>query len=666
MNEINIKVTGTNAFGPTAAQVRAEMDSLGGSADKVSTKLNKEAHESASLDRELASLAAEAKLLGLSFDDVGGKTEKATNKTTRLRDEMGKFKKDSEQVSKDVGKSFSTMFTGGGQGFGNLVKGFTDAGKLIGKTLSKEAAGAFDGNGIMEKITSAISNPVTGPAIGGLMLAILPGLGSTIGAAIQLAAGGGFLAAGLIVAAHNAGVTTALEGLKHDIGSGLQGATAPFRQELIATTGILSDGFHNVLPGIRDTFAALAPAVQPLARALLGLVQNALPGLEEAAKALGPLFNELGRDLPMLGKAIGDMFHDTASGGNSAAVAMHFLITAVSVLIEMMGIAIKTAEILFDIQLHPQNIGKDIKAFADLNQATQATGHSLSDTASSADTYGTSADAAGKSTSTMGDSIWTAADALKALNDAFSTAVSNTLAMHDMNAQITIDMGKLSKDFGKHGASLREDTLAGAENIKVLDNLVAQLERKREADIAAGKGTQAATDKANAAYNSQILKLEQMLIKLGANKKEVEAFLGAFINKDVTVSVHIKVTQTGPVSVQGVVTGGIPLHGAYAHGGVSGAASGGLRSGMTWVGEDGPELMDLSGTAGAAIYTTGDSKRIAAGGGGFGGATNSAVQVFKFVVADVGVSEFARMISQMLRDYVQIHGGDGTLLGISN
>ncbi len=55
-----------------------------------------------------------------------------------------------------------------------------------------------------------------------------------------------------------------------------------------------------------------------------------------------------------------------------------------------------------------------------------------------------------------------------------------------------------------------------------------------------------------------------------------------------------------------------------AHGGVVGqAAGGGARSGLTWVGEHGPELADLP--AGSRIYSAGDSRRMAASGGGGGG-----------------------------------------------
>jgi hypothetical protein len=53
---------------------------------------------------------------------------------------------------------------------------------------------------------------------------------------------------------------------------------------------------------------------------------------------------------------------------------------------------------------------------------------------------------------------------------------------------------------------------------------------------------------------------------------------------------------------------------AYGHGGIVGAASGGARSGMTLVGEHGPELVDLA--AGSRVHSNEDSRRMMSGGGG--------------------------------------------------
>ncbi|MBH1939051.1 hypothetical protein I5Q34_33150, partial [Streptomyces sp. AV19] len=54
-----------------------------------------------------------------------------------------------------------------------------------------------------------------------------------------------------------------------------------------------------------------------------------------------------------------------------------------------------------------------------------------------------------------------------------------------------------------------------------------------------------------------------------------------------------------------------------AHGGIIGAAGGGPRSALTWVGEQGPELVSLP--FGSRVRTAGDSRRLAAADSGGGG-----------------------------------------------
>lgn len=57
----------------------------------------------------------------------------------------------------------------------------------------------------------------------------------------------------------------------------------------------------------------------------------------------------------------------------------------------------------------------------------------------------------------------------------------------------------------------------------------------------------------------------------------------------------------------------------YAHGGIKGAASGMVTGGMTWVGEQGPELVSLP--TGSTVHSNGDSQRMASDMGGGGGGT---------------------------------------------
>lgn len=89
--------------------------------------------------------------------------------------------------------------------------------------------------------------------------------------------------------------------------------------------------------------------------------------------------------------------------------------------------------------------------------------------------------------------------------------------------------------------------------------------------------------------------------------------------------------------------------GGYAHGGVIGAASGGPRSRMTLVGEQGPELVDLA--AGSTVHTAGATRQMLAGGGGGRGGVYQ-------VNLNLDGRTVARVLIDPFREEIRDLGGD--------
>lgn len=83
--------------------------------------------------------------------------------------------------------------------------------------------------------------------------------------------------------------------------------------------------------------------------------------------------------------------------------------------------------------------------------------------------------------------------------------------------------------------------------------------------------------------------------------------------RDRTVDIRIRVLGMAAARAALSVANSLAAMG-YAHGGIKGAADGGMKSGLSWVGEHGPELVKLP--PGAQVHSAGDSQRMAAGGGG--------------------------------------------------
>jgi hypothetical protein len=108
-------------------------------------------------------------------------------------------------------------------------------------------------------------------------------------------------------------------------------------------------------------------------------------------------------------------------------------------------------------------------------------------------------------------------------------------------------------------------------------------------------------------------KLQGAAKKVGEFKDRINGELQDMIDEK-TITIRIRqvfsTVGTAAVGVGRILAG-------RAHGGIQGAASGGARSGLTWVGENGPELMQLP--AGSQVHSNPDSRRMASEGGGGGG-----------------------------------------------
>lgn len=680
-NTILIEIKGNNNSGPAIASATKDTAALGAAADTTSAKLKNEGAASTSVEAKLASLRNEAKRLGEEFKNTGNQDIfKQFNKVQQQSSILQKFEKDFKTLETEAAKTGEAIghgLTGGsnsskasGKGFfGTLLADAKTVGADVGKTLSDEAAGAFSGQGIMGKIGTMLKNPVVAPLLIGSVVTIAPGLLSAVGGAIQAAAGGGFLAAGLAIAAKDPAVSAGLGALKRDIGDVLTQAASPFKQAMMSAEKQVADSFRALGPGLAQTFSVVAPMLKPLVTGMMGFVSQALAGIESAAKNSGPIFAELKKDLPMLGKAVGDFFRMIGQGGQSSAAAFHLIFMAIEGTIELLGVAIRTAALLFDMQLHPSNILKDVAAFGQLQGAADSMGHSLGQAGTSADGMSGSMSSASTATNGLGTSATDAATAIQAMNDAFSKSISNALGLNDQLAANTLNLQALKDAFKTNGATIDENTVKGARNVQAIDQIISGYQQQRDAAIAAGDGSSAASDKANTAYDIQIAKLQAVLTHLLGSAAAAKNFMDQFYSKDITISVHVRTYQTGPVGIQGNVSSGVPrgtVGGitAFAHGGnIGSAATGGVRTGMIEVGEAGPELLDLSGLAGATMHSTGDSKRIKAGGGGYGMGQQSGIVTLLVKAGDS--SARTRQLVADIRDFVSISaGGDGRVLGI--
>jgi hypothetical protein len=143
------------------------------------------------------------------------------------------------------------------------------------------------------------------------------------------------------------------------------------------------------------------------------------------------------------------------------------------------------------------------------------------------------------------------------------------------------------------------------------------------------------TAEAGKSTNGLDKQLEDTLVQMGFNRDEAHRYVKelSLIPDEVTTKVSLE-TKGALHEAQetarelhrmlgGVTTVTVsardPMAGGHAHGGITGAESGGLRGGWTMTGERGRELVKLP--YGSTVYPHGTTEAMLAGGGGGAGAT---------------------------------------------
>jgi hypothetical protein len=125
------------------------------------------------------------------------------------------------------------------------------------------------------------------------------------------------------------------------------------------------------------------------------------------------------------------------------------------------------------------------------------------------------------------------ADKIQQLNQRIQDNFTNMMNADQANLQWHKDLTTLNTDIDKHGASLDIATAAGQRNIGVLQQLIQDAERSREASIAQAGGqnaSAAAVDAANLKYRSQIGQLYNLGIQMGLSKGGLQALINKYMD----------------------------------------------------------------------------------------------------------------------------------------
>lgn len=526
------------------------------------------------------------------------------------------------------------------------------AGSQIKDDLEKpiEEAGSSGGTGWANSFTSSLKNfdfkpglmPV-GIAIGA---AFAPLIGASIAGVIVGGLGLGGIVGGVVLAARDARVQSAFSALRKNLGDSLKVDAAPFVPVVIDGIGAIKTAMMGI--DFKGIFKDLAPQVQPVLNGVLSLVSSLGEALKNVAANSGPVLKELGTDFRNMGNALEAGINSLTDNGQQEAQALHDLfgvvdggITIVFGLVDALTEVYGAFHRIIDLspvgfyelmQDHSQKLGGAVR-----DQVSAVVAAVDANNALAGSSKGAAAAAAAQT-----KAINTVSDALKAATDP-------AFALIDAQKQVNDAQGAYNKAVKTGGTNSKAAKNAQVDLDKAYVNLVGSLAK-------AGGGTGHLTDQQKALLKSAgasagtIKSLDTQLQNAYKSAHRLDGY-----NVDITVTEHFK--QTGKYISPSQFANPTQLYSGLASGGIKGAANGATSSGLTWVGETGPELMNLP--PGTSVRSAGDSKRTAGQMDGAGGPLIVQLHVDGQIIARAMVDPQRKFVQQNFGGNVQAAYGIG-------
>lgn len=462
------------------------------------------------------------------------------------------------------------------------------------------------------------------------------------------------------------------EGKFTGLASGIDGVTSlmddPSPQEFAQGLADISDGAANFLvPALKSAGNAVSNVAQRLTGATTGM-QALGRGAALAAGAAG-----IGLLLVSLNK-MGQAAHDA----KIKELADDFIATGESMAIA----AVAADENLFtlgDLYSTFKNLLETSPLLAEqFVSLAEAAGLNSELTSSMRDELAQAADVQKgleKATKDTRTEIEKEEDAVAAFNAELDKMLGKAYAATEAQANLTIavhDAAETVKanreEIGAAATSLDIHTEAGARNVLMIEDLV-----RKEAEVIEAMKLQGATNsELSAEIDRGTQSIEDQAAKMGFDRDQVHMLTGALqaLPRKVTADIGIRgvpqsIHDIGRIQqaindlrgrdvgirIVGTAVGvRIPGGGLNAHGGITGAASGGARGGLTWVGEEGPELVQVP--FGSKVHSNPDSMRMASGWGDGGVTVN--VNVYGSLVAERDL--IGRLRNELVRGGLNLVG----------
>jgi hypothetical protein len=582
----------------------------------------------------LKAAAAEA---GISLEVMGQRGERAGRATSdgadRARDGVRRLDSGIAELNRGLDVLRTKFAETGDADFLRQGKRLSAARKELEGFKRELEALVGSGGGFLSKALDQVSGTAPTGLVQWLVaggVAAAPLVGAAINAGVLAGIGTGGIAAGIALQASDPQVKAAAVHLGDTVKTGLIDATKPWAKHISDALKTAEGQFTaRLLPEIQRDFDSLLPHVDRLTNGVIGLATHAWPGLSHAFQDSGPVVDTLADHLPQIGDAVSDMFDAFARGGPGARQALDDLLTSTEALLRWTGLMIEGTSKVYEWLRKLGQTGA-VGFLLDLTESGDKTSKSFqrlkddagevsTQIASTADDFGKLIAAANDTTASFDTAARTWTD--KILNSMLS-ADQATLGFAEAQNHLSDVLAKTGIDMDiAHDKSqqMREGLLAVvAANIKTYDTNIAVGMSAQDAAAAYDEGTDslinqmqqagftsAQIDELIGKYRGVPAKVDTIIATQGLAEAidHLTDLLAKLFHVDGYVARSSVIVTTSYVENRsGTFNQQVPY--AARH------AAGGAASGLTWVGEQGPELLRVP--SGSQVYSAQDSMRMTA------------------------------------------------------
>lgn len=475
--------------------------------------------------------------------------------------ELAAFKRRFKEVEDDGDKN--------GQGWASKFIGAAK-GKLMG----------LGGEGLSSVLTTA-------------GIALAPMIGASIAGAVVGGAGIGGIAGGMALAARDERVQFAMLNLQDSLTEKLTNAVEPFVPVAVQSINQVNEHLNRLNFG--KMFADLAPQVAPLINGVTDFIDKMGAALEKVFQKSGPVIQAIGQEIGDLGTVIGRGLGSLADNSDKEALALKDLFAVINGSIDIAFKFLNTMAQIYDVfhKMEQISLPGVFELLSDKSRKVKDSAVEMAEavmkTTIATDDQTTSVELATNALHQEDDAIHQVSKSLKASTDPL-------FAFMDAQDSLTEKQKAMNTAISQHGKNSQQARQATKDYQRALIDYVSAA-----AGATNGTGHLTAEQKrllsSAGASKQRINELDNALYQAWKQANKLDGF-----EVDVTVATHFKefgkpYSDMTPYQFHGL-----------AHGGIKGAASGPISSGLTWVGENGPELMDLP--PGTSVRTSGDSARM--------------------------------------------------------